>query len=87
MRVSTAVPLALFAGQPPWIIFMTAAFNIAMSWAESIEAPERRQEVMVEVARSWQRKGGQGLSDWLDSSGLPAEARAQIMAPRRGRRD
>ena len=59
----------------------------AMSWAESIEAPERRQEVMVEVARSWQRKGGQGLSDWLDSSGLPAEARAQIMAPRRGRRD
>ena len=59
----------------------------AMSWAESIAAPERRQEAMVEVARSWQRKGGQGLNDWLQSSDLPADVRERIMEPQRGRRD
>ncbi len=59
----------------------------AMSWAEAIAAPERRQEAMVQVGRSWQRKGGQGLNEWLDTSGLPREARERIMAPRRGRRD
>lgn len=60
----------------------------AMSWAESIAAPERRQEVMVEVARSWQRKGGQGLSEWLGASDLPAEVQQSILSSRdRRRRD
>ena len=54
----------------------------AMSWAESIAAPERRQEAMVEVARSWQRKGGQGLPEWLDGSGLSAEIQENIRTPR-----
>ena len=60
----------------------------AMSWAESIAAPERRQEAMVEVARSWQRKGGQGLSEWLGASDLPSEVQESILSSRdRRRRD
>ena len=57
----------------------------AMSWAESIGAPERRQEAMVEVARSWQRKGGQGLPEWLSGSGLSAEIQESILASRHRR--
>jgi hypothetical protein len=60
----------------------------AMSWAEAIAAPERRQEAMVQVARSWQRKGGQGLSEWLGASDLPAEVQESILSSRdRRRRD
>jgi len=58
----------------------------AMSWAESIAAPEQRQEVMVEVARSWRRKGGQGLTEWLSGSGLSADVQESIMSSRDRRR-
>lgn len=58
----------------------------AMSWAESIAAPEQRQEVMVEVARSWRRRGGQGLTEWLSASGLSADVQESIMSSRDRRR-
>jgi|GEM_PF-281177 len=58
----------------------------AMSWAESIDAPEQRQEVMVEVARSWRRKGGQGLAEWLSGSGLSVDVQESIMSSRDRRR-
>ena len=58
----------------------------AMSWAESIASPEQRQEVMVEVARSWRRKGGQGLPEWLSGSGLSADVQESIMSSRDRRR-
>jgi hypothetical protein len=55
----------------------------AMEWAETITDQGSRQDTMVEVARDWMRNDKAAAEQWVQASGLPAEAVESINEPRR----
>ena len=58
----------------------------AMEWAQSIDSLEQRHEVVIEVARAWQRRKVPGLSEWVGGAGLPPDVQQAILAPQQDRR-
>ena len=55
------------------------------AWAETISDPETRTETLTEVAQAWMRTDRTAATEWLESSGLPAETvQAVTEAPQRG---
>jgi hypothetical protein len=57
----------------------------AASWAITIEDETVRTDTVTEVARSWMRSDREAATAWLPSSGLSAEAQAEVAAPREDR--
>lgn len=56
----------------------------AIAWAKSIQDAEMREDAMVAAARAYSFRDPAGFQQWLPTSGLSAEAQAQITERRGG---
>ncbi len=56
----------------------------AIKWAETIAGEEQRTETLTRVARRWYYSDREAAAQWLETSGLPAEAVEQVTAEGRG---
>jgi hypothetical protein len=55
----------------------------SLAWASDISDPTLRQQTLTRVGQAYIRRDPAAARAWLESSNLPAEARQQILNPRR----
>jgi hypothetical protein len=53
---------------------------VAIAWAQDIRDPQLRQSSLTRAGRAFYRRDPDGALAWLESSGLPEEARRQIVS-------
>ena len=73
-------------GPAPWVRLLFGAYARQLSvtapaeaivWAEQIEAPQAREEMLVRIARRWLREDRAAAEAWLNRSSLSESARAK----------
>ncbi len=55
----------------------------AIAWAQDISDPELRERSLTQVGQAYYRRDPEGARIWLESSGLPQDARQEVLNPRR----
>lgn len=57
--------------------------QVAIAWAQEIRDPALRESSLTRAGQAFYQRDPNGAVAWLESSGLSAEARQQVMQPRR----
>ncbi len=57
--------------------------QVAIAWAQDIRDPELRQSSLTRAGQAYFQRDPDGAFAWLESSGLSAEARQQVVSPNR----
>ena len=55
--------------------------QVAIAWAQDIRDPALRQSSLTRAGQAFYRRDPAGALAWLETSGLPEEARQQVAAP------